>query len=541
MRSTLLVHGGPILTMDPSQPRVDAVGIVGDRVVATGSVADVRAELGAHIEDIDLRGRTATPGLYDAHAHVMGVGFAASDLDVSSRSVASIADIRAMVQERAGAVPPTAWVLGRGYDQALLAEQRHPTRLDLDEAAPEHPVALWRSCHHIMVANTAALRLAGITRETPDPDDGTIDRDAHGEPTGVLRESATGAITAAMGLPDEETIAHALATGGAAFRRCGVTSVAEAGIRRAEELRAYQRLWRSGTLPLRTWLMMIIDDTLDELVSLGITTGFGDAWLRIGNAKLFSDGSIGGRTARMSRPYEGEADNLGILMIPPEEIHAKVLRAHTAGFQLGIHAIGDAAIAHVLDAYEVAQREHPREDPRFRIEHCSILDEGLLGRIQRLGAIPIPGTTFLHDMRPVYLQNLGEARVRYAYAMRTFADRGIIAAASSDAPVSSHNPMIGIQTMVTRRDRLGDEIWPEERVSLDEALTAYTRNGAYASFAEHEKGTLAPGMLADLAIFETDLHAIAPQELGNVRCDMTIAGGSVVYDRAATPAAALGH
>jgi predicted amidohydrolase YtcJ len=191
----------------------------------------------------------------------------------------------------------------------------------------------------------------------------------------------------------------------------------------------------------------------------------------------------------------------------------------------------------VLDAYESAQRAVPREDPRFRIEHCSILDEGLLDRIQRLGVIPIPGTTFLHDMRPVYLKNLGQERVRYAYAMRTFADRGIIAAASSDAPVSTQNPMLGIQTMVTRKDRLGDEIFPEERVSLKEAIAAYSRNGAYASFAEREKGMLAPGMLADVAIWETDLSQVAPDELGDVRCDLTIADGAVVHEREAATVA----
>ncbi|HVL22967.1 MAG TPA: amidohydrolase [Thermomicrobiales bacterium] len=537
MSSSLLIHGGPILTMNPAQPRVEAVGIAQGRVAAAGALDHVRAELGTRVEDIDLRGRTATPGLYDAHAHVMGVGFAASDVDISSNAVTSIADIRRAVRERAGETTPGGWVIGRGYDQALLSEQRHPTRFDLDEAAPETPVALWRTCHHIMVANSTALELAGITRNTPDPSDGTIDRDEHGEPTGVLRESATGAVTNAIGLASEDEIAAALEIGGNAFRQYGITSVAEAGIRRPEELRAYQRLRANGTLALRTWLMMIIDETLDELIALGIRSGFGDEWLRIGNAKLFSDGSIGGRTARMSRPYEGEIDNYGLLMIPVEEIAEKVLRAHTAGFQLGIHAIGDAAIGHVLDAYEAAQRAVPREDPRFRIEHCSILDEGLLDRMQRLGAVPIPGTTFLHDMRPVYLQNLGRERVRYAYAMRTFADRGIIAAASSDAPVSTQNPMVGIQTMVTRKDRLGDEIFPEERVSLEEAIAAYTTHGAYASFAEHEKGMLAPGMLADVAIFETDLSQVAPDELGNVRCDMTIADGAVVYERAAAPVA----
>lgn len=533
MSSSLLLHGGPILTMDPSNPNVEAIGVAQGKVVAVGTREDVRKELGSRVDKIDLRGRTAVPGFYDAHCHVMGVGFAASQIDLSSNAVSSIDDILAAVKQRVDSTNDSSkWIIGQGYDQANLAENRHPTRHDLDRVAPHHPVAIHRSCHHIMVANSKALELAGITAATASPADGTIDRDEDGEPTGVLRESARGYVHHAIGMLSEDDIVEALTIAGESFRRYGVTSAAEAGIRNKDEFRAYQRLHGQGKLALRTWLMMIIDDTLDELAELGISSGFGDEWLRIGNAKLFSDGSIGGRTARMSRPYEGETDNFGLWMIPPEEITERVIRAHKAGFQIGIHGIGDAAINAILDAYEAAQKEMPREDPRFRIEHCSIIDESIIERTQKLGAIPIPGTTFLYDMRPVYLQNLGEERVRYAYAMNTFARRGIIAAASSDAPVSSHNPMTGIQTMVTRKDRRGDEIFPEERISLDDAIAAYTKAGAYASFGDTEKGILAPGMLADIAVMETNLHDVAPDELGNVRCDMTIAGGEVVYERA---------
>lgn len=532
MSSNMLLHGGPILTMDQSNPNVDAVGIVHGRIVTTGSRHDVRKELGTRVEEIDLRGRTAIPGFYDAHCHVMGVGFAASQIDVSSDAVSSIDDILSAVKDRVDSSSDSSkWIIGQGYDQANLAENRHPTRHDLDKVSLNHPVVLHRSCHHIMVANSRALELAGITADTPSPSDGTIDHDDAGEPTGVLRESAGLFVNRAIGAPTEDDIVDALTIAGESYRRYGVTSAAEAGIRNKDELRAYQRLHGQGKLALRTWLMMIIDDTLDDLTELGISSGFGDEWLRIGNAKLFSDGSIGGRTARMSRPYEGETDNYGLWMISPEEISERVLRAHKAGFQIGIHGIGDAAISAILDAYEAAQIAMPRDDPRFRIEHCSIIDETILDRIQKLGVIPVPGTTFLYDMRPVYLQNLSAERVRFAYAMNTFKRRGIIAAASSDAPVSSHNPMIGVQTMVTRKDRLGDEIFPEERITLDEAIAAYTRNGAYGSFSEKEKGTLMGGMLADIAVMETNLHDVTPDELGNVRCDMTIAGGEVVYER----------
>lgn len=532
MSQSLFIHGGPIMTMDPARPRANAIGITNKRIVAVGEPDDVRAALGSRFDEIDLEGRTALPGLYDAHAHIMGVGFSASQIDITPDAVSSIAEIRQLVRERVNASPAGTWVLGRGYDQAMLEENRLPTRQDLDEISPDHPVVLRRMCHHIISANSKALALAGITRDTPDPDDGTIDRDEHGEPTGVLRESAALPIWEAQGESTEDEIVEALKIGGNIFRRHGITSVAEAGIARKEELRAYQRVHASGELALRTWLMMLIDDTLDELASLGIMTGFGDEWMRIGNAKLYADGSIGGRTARMSEPYVGEPDNLGIYMYPPEEIISRLLRAHKAGFQLGNHAIGDAAVSTLLDAYEQAQREHPIADPRFRIEHCSIISPAIIQRIKNVGAIPIPGTTFLYDMRPVYLQNLGEERVRYAYAMRTFADEGIVAAASTDAPVSGVNPMVGIQMMVTRRDRLGDEIYPEERVSLDEAIRAYTWNGAYASFSEHEKASLEAGKLGDVTIMETDIESVDPLELRNVRCDMTIADGTVVYERA---------
>ncbi len=527
----VLVHGGPILTMNPDQPIVEAVLMQFGRIVATGKLDEVLTLRAGPVQDIDLRGRLATPGLNDAHAHIMMTGFAQGEIALAAPAVSSIAQIRNLVAERAAVTPAGNWIVGQGYDQATLDEGRHPTRWDLDDVAPDHPVFLWRSCHHIAVANSKALELAGITARSADPDDGTIDRDESGEPNGVLRESVATLVSAQRPAPSDTDLAEALRLGGLEFRRNGFTSATEAGIRLPGQLRAYQRLWRAGDLPLRTYLMMIIDDTLDELASLGIQTGFGDDWLTIGPAKLFSDGSIGGRTARTRAPYEGEPDNYGLWMISPDEIRERVARAHNAGFQIGIHAIGDAAIEAVLDAYETAQAQNPRPDARHRIEHCSLIDEGLLDRIKSQGVIPIPGTTFLHYMRPVYLQNLGAERVRYAYAMRTFAERGIVAAASSDAPVVPVNPLLGIQTMVTRKDRLGDEIFPEEAISVEDALRAYTWAPAYASFSDHRKGTVTPGYLADLTVFGSDLREVAPDNLAEQTIDYTIANGQVVYER----------
>ena len=533
MDGDLFIHNGPIVTINPARPRVTALAIRAGRIVALGDDdIEIRTAAGPKAETIDLRGRTATPGLNDAHAHPMLTGWALSTLNLNTPPNHGIGDIVELVRAEATKKSPGKWIVGLGYDQARLAERRHPTRRDLDAVSPDHPVLLIRSCIHIGVANSKALELAGITAGTPNPPGGAIDRDEHGEPTGVLREAAFSQLRALSGEADEDEIVELLKVAGKNFLANGVTSVVEAGIDRPDEFRAYQRLRRSGELPLRTYLMMMIDEMLDSMTSVGIQTGFGDEWLRIGPAKLFSDGSIGGRTARMNRPYEGEAENVGLWMLPPNDLKAKVLRAHQAGFQVGIHAIGDAAVDLVLDAYEEAMTADPRPDPRHRVEHCSIVDDATIARIARLGVIPIPGTSFLHHFSDAYLQNLGADRIRYAYGMASFLRHGVIAAASTDAPVVPTSAMIGLQSMVTRKDRGGRSIWPEEAIGLDEALRAYTFNGAYASFEEGVKGSFKPGMIGDVTIYETDLHRVPSDELGAVQIDYTITGGKLAHVRA---------
>jgi predicted amidohydrolase YtcJ len=532
MNGDIILVNGRIVTMDPARPQASALAIRQGRVVAVGDVADIRASAGSDIETIDLRGRTATPGLNDAHAHPMSVGEALGDLSLSDPSAQSIAAIKDLVAAASRERAPGDWIIGRGYDHARLAERRHPTRHDLDAVAPDHPVILIRMCHHIGVANSRALALAGVNRETPDPDGGLFDRDDAGELTGVLRESALTRVRSAIAPPTEDQIAAALERSGRAYLAQGVTSVAEAGIRTPAEFRAYQGLRQHGRLPVRTYLMMMLDENLDALATVGMRTGFGDDWLRVGPVKLFSDGSLGGRTARLRQPYEGQPDNLGLWMMRPDVLKAKVSQAHQAGFQVAIHAIGDGAIELVLDAYEAAMLADPRPDPRHRIEHCSIVDEGLLSRIAALGVIPIPGTSFLYYFRDAYIDALGEERPRLAYGLASFTRHGIIAAASSDAPVVPLSPLVGLQTMVTRRDHAGRPVWPDEAVPLEDALRVYTVNGAYASFEEGSKGTLAPGMLGDVTVFETDLFAVPPAELGAVNVDYTIVDGTVAYARA---------
>jgi predicted amidohydrolase YtcJ len=279
MTGNLLLLNGRIKTMDRSAPTAEAVAIRDGVVVAVGSNAEARAAAAPRSEIIDLAGRTATPGLNDAHAHPMMLGLSLDDLALSTPPVRTIAEIVELIDAAAEHRTPGSWIIGRGYDQARLDDQRHPTRVDLDAVSPDHPVLLFRACHHLGVANSAALALAGIDSNTPDPDGGQIDRDAHGVPTGVVRETALGLVQNAIVEPGQDELERNIERGLRAFLTEGVTSTVEAGIDRPDELRAYQALWRRGELPVRTYLMMIIADTLDELIELGVQTGFGDAHL----------------------------------------------------------------------------------------------------------------------------------------------------------------------------------------------------------------------------------------------------------------------
>lgn len=531
MQADLVLTGGHILTAAPDAAPATAVAIAGNRILAVGQDSEMRPFIGRSTAVLELAGRTVTPGFHDAHCHPIHLGLSLREVDARTPPNHTIADLVQRIAERAAQVPLGQWIVARGYDQARLAEGRHPTRWDLDRASEHHPILLIRACGHIGVANSLALERAHIGPATPDPPGGTIDREADGTPNGVLREAALGLVRDQLPQPTRQELIEALQLAGREFLRYGVTSVQEAGIRSTEEFFAYQDLAERGDLPVRSTLMILIGELLPWCEETGIRTGFGNEWLRIGPAKLFLDGSIGGRTARLSQPYLDRPDSLGLWMEDPETMKAQIVRAHCAGFQCCAHAIGDAAIELLLDAFQAALQIAPRADHRHRIEHCSILRPDLINRIKQLRVLPIPGTTFLHDFQEVYRTGLGLERLRYTYPLRTFLDQGIVAAASSDAPVCSPNPLLGLQTMVTRRNAAGDRLWPEECITLEEAIRVYTYNGAYSVFEEAHKGSIEVGKLADLAVLETDLRTVAAEDLGTIRVDYTIIDGRIAYSR----------
>ena len=534
-QGNLAVSGGPIFTSDPDRPRATAVGIRNGVVRYVGDDADeAREAAGPGAGVVDLAGRLATAGLVDAHTHPIFYGGQLASVDLKN-GIACVQDILDRVESRAADTPTGEWITGWGYYALLIAEGRPPTRHELDSVAPDHPIMLRDRSGHEVSTNSLGLRLAGIDRDTPDPVGGTIQRDANGEPTGRLIENASQPLVAAAS-PDvtPQMLENDLRRATSSFLSFGITSVGEALLTSSAMFQTYQRLRADTETPTPRYNLMLSHwEMLEPAEEIGLMTGFGDRWLRVGPMKFFLDGTEGQRTAKISEPFADEPDNTGMWMFSPEEYRERVLRAHLAGWQCATHSIGDAAVEETLDAYAAAQAARPRPDSRHRVEHASLLRPDLIQRFAAEATIPVPGARFASNDYPVLLAAFGAERLRWYQPWNALVERGIPVAVSSDAPVQSPNPAPNLKAIVTSRSELDDDLimQPEERLPLDELLVAYTRNGAYASHEEHIKGTLKPGMLGDLTIFGQDLFAMDADDLDQATVDMTVIDGVVVYHR----------
>ena len=529
LHDTLFVHG-TVVTMNPVRPQVGAVLARGERVVAVGEESEMRALAAPGARVVDLAGQTLVPGFNEAHNHMLMYGLALAQVDCKAPGCGSITQMQRRVAARAAETPPGQWIQGRGYDDQSLAERRHPTRADLDAAAPDHPTVIVNASGHLCVANSRALALAAITGATAPPEGGGIVHDDRGEPTGLLLETAQSLVTDCVPPPTEDDLVAALRRCARAYMAAGITSSADASVHTPEQFRAFQRAATDGTNPLRTTLMLR-EHLLPHLVAVGARTGFGSDRLRCGPIKLFIDGSLIGRTAAVSRPFLHDPDphNLGLTMMAAEVFQGYVMEAHAAGWQIAVHAIGDRGIEMVLDAYAQALAAHPRADHRHRIEHCGILRPDLIGRIRELGVLVVTQPIFITEYGDSFIRHLGEDRALLTYPFRSLLDAGIHMVFSSDCPVSAFEPLKGIQVAVTERTGSGAEYAPNERITVDEALFAYTVAGAHATFAEHAKGAIAPGMLADFAVLAQDPRAVPPDEIAAIPVTMTWIGGEVVY------------
>jgi predicted amidohydrolase YtcJ len=528
-RPELILYNGRVITSAPGQARAEAIAITGDRIVAVGSSAEIDGLAASDTRKLDLGGSTVVPGFIDAHCHPAYAG--RRHLKFVDCDLRSIAAIQAAIRERASKTPPGEWVTGFKYDDTKTAERRFITRDDLDAAAPQHPVCIEHRGGHTAYINSLALEHAGITEKTPDPDGGRYVRDpATGRLTGRLLERAAEVVTQvipAFGAYTRDEDREAVKLFSAMLAKAGITSVTDA-YGTSEDLRAYQDARAAGELRTRIYCMIGYSH-LDRMLAAGIRTGLGDDWVRVGGMKAVCDGSISERTARLSSPYVGRPEDFGLIVAGEDELYPLARKAHEAGWQVGIHANGDVAIGIVVGIYEQLQRELPRRDPRFRIEHCTVINDDLVRRIRAVGAIPTPFSTYVY-FHGEKMQEYGAERVNSMFALRSFLDAGIRPTLASDYPPGPFEPMMALQSMVTRTDINGQAWGLRQRIGVEEALRVATIHGAYASFEEHLKGSIEPGKLADLVVLGRDPITEDPSSLISIPVERTMVGGRWVYE-----------
>lgn len=523
----LVLHNANIYTVNAKEPRAQAVAISRGRIFAIGSDADVLHLVSAATKKIDLGGKTVLPGFIDAHSHPAMAGV--MHLRMVDCDLRSIAAIQAALRERAAKTAAGEWVLGFKYDDTKTSDGRRLNVSDLNAAVPDHPVQIEHRGGHTAYCNTLALQKAGIDDKTPDPPGGKIDHDAAtGKLSGRVAESARGlvdrVIPANLTRDDHREGVKLISK---MLARTGITSAHEAQ-GTPTDLLAYQDAHEAGELLYRAYCF-INYRYIDAMITAGVRTGLGDEWVRVGAMKLVCDGSISERTARLSQPYEGRPNDYGILVMTEEELYSYGRKAHLAGWQIGTHANGDVGIDTTLRVYERLQRENPRHDPRYRLEHCTVINDDLVARIKALGAIPTPFSTYVyyHGEKMKYY---GAERLNHMFALRTFLDNGIRATQASDYPPGEFIPMMALQSEVTRTDTKGNVWGPKQKIMVEEAIRVGTLHGAYASYEENVKGSLEAGKVADLVVLGRDPMKEDPSTLVTIPVERTMAGGGWTYE-----------
>jgi len=514
----------------------DALAIWQGRILATGDADDMLALKGPDTQVIDLEGRFATPGLNDDHLHLMPLGISMAWVDASPDKHPTLKSLQKAIAERADKTPKGGWVMARGYDQVKLDIGRHPDRSELDEAAPDHAVVLVRACGHVTLGNSKALEMAGVNEDTPVPSGGVIEK-LNGRLTGLFAENAQSLLRNAPPKPTVEELIAAAELAGKYLLSHGITSCMDAAVGMAggfDEIKAYHMAKRDGRLPVRVWQVLLGDpgrtSIVKECFDAGLVSGVGDDMLRVGAVKIFLDGSAGGRTAWMRKPYLGDDNETGVQILSDDQLNEMVHDYVGMGYQMACHAIGDGAIEQLITAYEKANAAHPDQVHRHRIEHCGFSDDAQHKRMKAAGILPVPQQVFVYDFGNSYIAVLGEDRAKPSYPLRTWTDMGFKPATGSDAPVCKPDPWPNIYNMVTRKTWNGTVMDADQCVSIEEALRAYTEYSAYSQNAEDTKGRLIPGQLADIAVFSRNMLQADPEDiLKDTHCTMTILGGLIVY------------
>ena len=533
-RDTLYVNA-TVRTLDPAHPLAEAVLTRGGRVAAVGALDELRDAAGGRAREVDLGGATLLPGFIESHNHFLDAGQAFAQVDVRSPSCASIAELQRRLAERAAATPAGDWVIGRGYDQTLLEENRHPTRADLDAAVPDHPAIIYHISYHGIVANSAALRLGGVTSATPDVPGGEIERDAHGEPNGVLLEDpAMGLVLRHLPRVTPDSWRAGLRRARDQFVPTGISAVHDALIRTREEIDAYAAAMLAGELPLRAYLMIAPElyngDLEGQAGDLGPSYGLPANRLVAGPVKFFQDGAIQAYTAALTQPYFDAPQRYGVKIYEPAELAGMVLEHHRAGRQIAIHGNGDDAIDDILNAYDAALVDAPRADHRHRIEHCQTARPDQLERMARLGVVSSVFANHLWVFGDRHLSRfLGPERASRMEPLASMTRLGIRWGLHSDCPVTEVNPLLGVWLAVNRRTSGGQAIGETERVSVEQALRGFGPDAAFLGFQERQLGTIAPGYLADFAIVSGD-PVDDPETIKDLRVLGTVIDGALVHE-----------
>ncbi|MEE9231778.1 MAG: amidohydrolase [Acidobacteriota bacterium] len=526
-RPDLVLYNGNIITVDDANPRAQAVAIANGHFLAVGSDDDISPLAGVLTKKIDLGGTTVLPGFIDAHTHPASSGRRhLREVDCDLRSIRAIQDA---LRERARKTPKGEWVLGFKYDDTKTVEGRSLTRQDLDEVSHEHPVYVNHRGGHSSYVNSQAFKAAGLGEDTSDPRGGKYERDPetgklHGRVLETALDSFEEIIPSQFSQADYQEGVKLISKMMAAT---GVTSVHDAG-GSADDLLAYQDARTAGELSVRVYCLIRYAD-LDRMIDAGVRTGLGDEWVRVGAMKAICDGSISERTALLSKPYVGRPDDYGILVTEEGELYEQARKAHEAGWQIGIHANGDVGIDTTLKVLERIQRESPRPDPRYRIEHCTVINRSLVRRIKKLDAIPNPFSTYVY-FHGEKMHEYGVERLEQMFAVRSFLDAGIRVTQTSDYPPGPFEPMMALQSSVTRTDMKGN-LWGEsQKVTVEEAIRVGTLHGAYASYEEDVKGSIRAGKVADLVVLGRDPLREDPFSLIDIPVERTMVGGRWVYE-----------
>lgn len=536
-------YNGNILTMDDEVKSVEAIIVENNKISFCGSYEEGLEQTDDSTEMYDLKNRTLLPGFNDSHMHLLN--YSLSQYKVNLFESDSITDIKIRLKDFIKNEEVKVfkdWIVGYGWNHVYFEEKRLPTKEDLDAVIKDRPIFLSRACGHICVVNSKALELAGINKETEDPEGGRIDRDSEtGEPTGILRENA-------LYLPyekipmdeDVDNIKNLLIKGIHKANKAGLTSIQTDDFSHVKlyenVITAYEQLKEEGKLTGRINIQMLLKDInlLKNFFKKGIKTGDGDELLKFGPLKLLADGSLGSRTAAMEKPYSDDESTDGVLIYKDKEIYKLLETAHINGLQLAVHAIGDRCINQVLDSYDSIIKRHPKEDPRFRIVHAQIASEEIFEKFQKLNAIA--------DIQPIFMKTdmymaedrVGAERLKTSYAWKTMSDKGIHLSGSSDCPIEPFDPILGVYATVTRKNLKGDpkQGWhKEECMELYDALKLFTTNSAYSTYEEKIKGKIKVGMLADLVILSDNIMEVDKEDIKDIKIDMTMVDGKIVYEK----------